>query len=280
MFCIFHSPKIWYSLFMNIFNDDKAHPVALFLAALKVTEQKQEEVLTWSSEVFAHEINKKITPNIISNVVFNKIMAVKTLLVTDAVWEHWELFLNMFHSLNGLPLSREVLHLTEYPLPYLYNTVDIMNIIKDQAFSEEVSRFCATVFLHENVLYAPGLLDFCQIFISQPKYKCSNCGKEGSALPPFNYVCPSCAKTFDITEKDRIFNFKPLEISKDTTDVTISLTYPVNELRDRYEECLNKDCKLEENDIDSQIAKLLISNLYVKEQNDKLLSEISQYKLL
>ena len=87
-------------------------------------------------------------------------------------------------------------------------------------------------------------------------------------------------KTFDITEKDRIFNFKPLEISKDTTDVTISLTYPVNELRDRYEECINKDCKLEENDIDSQIAKLLISNLYVKEQNDKLLSEISQYKLL
>jgi DNA-directed RNA polymerase subunit RPC12/RpoP len=265
---------------MNLFSDDKAHPIALFLAALKITEHKQEEVVTWSSEVFAHEINKKITPTIISNTIFNKIMAVKTLLVTDAIWEHWELFLNMFHSLNGLPLSREVLHLTEYPLPYLYNTVDIMNIIREQPFSEEVSRFCATVFLHENVQYAPEPLDFCQIFISQPKYKCNNCGKEGSALPPFNYVCSSCAKTFDVTEKDRIFNFKPIEVSKETTDVSISLTYPISNIRTRYEECLNKECTLEENDVDSQVAKLLISHEYVKEQNNELLSEISKYKLL
>lgn len=266
--------------FMNIFADDKAHPISLFLAALKVTEQDQKEVITWSSEVFAHEINKKIAPTVMSNIVFNKIMAVKTLLVTDAVWEHWELFLNIFHSLNGLPLSREVLHLTDYPLPYLYNTVDIMNILREVAFSEEVSRFCAAVFLHENVQYASEPLDFCQIFISQPKYKCNNCGKEGSALPPFNYTCPSCSKTFDIIEKDRLFNFQPLEVNKNTTDVSISLTYPVKEIRERYGECLSKECELKENDIDSQVAKLLISTEYLKEQNNKMLSEISQHKLL
>lgn len=265
---------------MKIFTDDKAHPIALFMAALKIIEQDKKEILTWSSEVFAHEINKKISPDILSNGNFNKIMAVKTCLVTDACWTQWEVFLNIFHSVNGLPLSREALYITDVPLPYLYNTVDVMHFTREQEFSEEVARFCATIFLHEGVMYAPPPLDFCQIFISQPRYRCKTCGQEGSALPPFNYSCPSCSKMFDIDSKEALFNFKPVETGKETTNVEISLENPPSETRTKYEEVLHQESiHLNETNIDMQVHKLLLATKYLEDQNDRLLKEVKEYSL-
>ncbi len=195
---------------------------------------------------------------------FNKIMAIKTLYVTDAPWDEWEIFLTIMQTLNGLPINLECIYLTDNPLPYLYNAVEIMNTVRKQDFNEEISRFCAAIFLHENVHYAPEPLQFCQIYISQPKYHCKNCGKIGPALPPFNFVCEDCGKVYDLSEKEKSFNFKPVELNKENTNIELTLEYPIEDIRKRYEELKAKydeghEIDIQENEIDIQVGKILLA---------------------
>ena len=265
-----------------------SHAFSLFLGALKLIQNQHnsniEDILTWVPETVSTVINNYLEPNKLSNSNFNKIMAVKTLLVTDAIWDNWELFLPMVQSLNGLPLSREVLYITDHPLPYLYNAINIMNIVRRQEFNEEVSRFCAAIFLHEGVFFAPEELSFCQLYISQPRYKCKNCGKQGSALPPFNYICPACSKTFDASEKDRLFNFQPKTLNHSTTDVEVFLENDYKDVQSRLLELENElkiknSADIKENPIDIQCHKLLISIEYKDKQNEKLVKELTNYSL-
>lgn len=271
----------------ELFTND-SHALTLFLGAAKLIEEEHkahmEDILTWAPETISTIVNTYVEPNKLSNSNFNKIMAIKTLLVTDAIWDNWELFLPMVQSLNGLPLSREVLYITDHPLPYLYNAVNIMNMVRKQDFSEEIARFCAAVFLHENVYYAPEDLEFCQLYISNPKYKCKTCGQEGSALPPFNYICPSCSKMFDASEKDRLFNFQPKVLDKSTTNTEIRLENEYNEVKERFLELQkelkeNQTAEIKENHIDQQCKNLLISLEYEEKQNDKLALELHRYNL-
>lgn len=265
-----------------------SHPITLFLAAEKMMSEKHsgENWKVWESEVIAKEINDFIKPNKLTKENFNKIMAMKTLYTTDAVWEHWNLFLSIMQSLNSLTLNKESLYITDHPLPYLYNTVEIMNMSRKQEFSNEIKRFCAAIFLHENVHYCASPLEFSQIFVSQPTYTCHNCGKEGSALPPFQFVCESCGGAYNLEEKDKIFNHKPTEISPETTNVSIRIEYPIGDLQKRYEELKtqldtsHEDIQLEETETDIQCGKLLLAYEFNQFQLAKLEEELSTYKLI
>jgi hypothetical protein len=250
------------------------HAISAFLHTDKLISQKHgnEDWLLWDSEVIDKECDLKQD--------FNKIMAMKTLYTTDAPWDNWELFLVMVQALNGLQPNPEILYLTPNPLPYLYNAVDIMNMTREQQFSEEVARFCAAIFLHENVHYAPDQLSFAQIYISQPKYECKKCGKVGSALPPFNFVCEDCGDVYNLEKKQKPFNFKPVEISNENTDIQLFVEYDSQEIKKRYEQLKNAhEVHLEENETDAQVAKLLLAHDYVKEQNKTLEKELREEKL-
>jgi hypothetical protein len=188
---------------------ENTHPVALYLYVNKLFEGG--DWIHFDPESLIMAIDKKIAPHSISRKNINKLLAVKSIVTTDAVFDSWELFLALFQSLNNIPLSLEVMNITETPLPFLFNTVSIMNTIRKQEFGAEVRKFCAAIFLHENVSYTPEPLEFCQAEVAQPKFECKKCGTTGSALPPFTGSCPSCTKTFDLEEKQKPFNFKPLE---------------------------------------------------------------------
>ena len=265
-----------------------SHPITLFLAAEKMMSEKHsgENWKVWESEVIAKEINDFIKPNKLTKENFNKIMAMKTLYTTDAVWEHWNLFLSIMQSLNSLTLNKESLYITDHPLPYLYNTVEIMNMSRKQEFSNEIKRFCAAIFLHENVHYCAAPLEFSQIFVSQPTYTCHNCGKEGSALPPFQFVCESCGGAYNLEEKDKIFNHKPVEVSPETTNVSIHIEYPIGDIQKRYEELKrqldtsHEDIQLEETETDIQCGKLLLAYEWVQFQLAKLEDELTTYQLI
>lgn len=265
-----------------------SHPITLFLAAEKIMSEKHsgENWKVWESEVIAKEINDFIKPNKLTKENFNKIMAMKTLYTTDAVWEHWNLFLSIMQSLNSLTLNKESLYITDHPLPYLYNAVEIMNMSRKQEFSNEIKRFCAAIFLHENVHYCASPLEFSQIFVSQPTYTCHNCGKEGSALPPFQFVCESCGGAYNLEEKDKIFNHKPTEISPETTNVSIRIEHPIGDIQKRYEELKtqldtsHEDIQLEETETDIQCGKLLLSYEFTQFQLAKLEEELAIYKLI
>lgn len=265
-----------------------SHPISLFLAAEKMFKEKHpdENWKVWDSEIIAKEINDFIRPNKLTKENFNKIMAMKTLYTTDAVWEHWNLFLSIMQSLNSLTFNKESLYVTDHPLPYLYNAVEIMNIARKQEFSNEIKRFCAAIFLHENVHYCAAPLEFAQIFVSQPKYTCHNCGKEGSALPPFQFVCESCGGAYNLEEKENIFNHKPVEVSPETTNVSIHIEYPIGDLQKRYEELKkqldtsNENIQLEETETDIQCGKLLLAYEFASFQLAKLEEELSTYSLV
>lgn len=251
------------------------HAISAFLHTDKLLTQKHgnEDWLFWDAEVIAKECDLKQD--------FNKVMAMKTLYTTDAPWDNWELFLVMIQALNGLPTNPEILYLTDHPLPYLYNAIDIMNMTREQEFSEEIARFCAAIFLHENVHYAPDQLSFAQIYISQPKYRCKKCGKEGGALPPFNFTCEECAGTYDLEKKQKPFNFKPLEISKETTDIELFTEYDSKPVQKRYEELKNaSEVHLEENEVDVQVAKLLRAYDYVHKENQQLEKELKEEAII
>lgn len=252
------------------------HPISLFLSASKFLGEDIKSWITWDSVVIQKELSLKMS---ISKEDFNKIMAIKTLYVTDAPWDEWEVFLTLVQTLNGLPINLDFIYLTDNPLPYLYNAVEIMNLVRKQDFNEEISRFCAAIFLHENVQYVPEPLQFCQIYVSQPKYHCKNCGKIGPALPPFNFVCEDCGKVYDIEEKDNHFNFQPTELNKDTTNIELTLEYPIAEIRKRYEESKAKfdrgeEVIIEETELDVQVGKLLLAKEFTDLQSEILAREI------
>jgi len=121
-------------------------------------------------------------------------------------------------------------------LATLFAGVDIANGIRQEKFSDEVKRYCAAVILHENVTYAPPPLDFCQEYISQPVYRCRDCDRTGSALPPFDGHCPSCTQKF---EQDKALSLKPDPDMKDKTrgdNIEYTLTYDPAATKARFGE--------------------------------------------
>lgn len=256
----------------SLFKKD-THPITLYLATDNLLKSKYalEDWRLWESEVIAKEINDYLRPSKLDNQTFNKIMAIKSLYTTDAVWNHWEVFLSVMQALNGVDLNTEIIHITDHPLPYLYNTVEIMNLVRKEDFSEEVKRFCAAMFLSENVFYCPEPLEFAQIYVSQPVYTCKTCGKQGSALPPFQFICEDCSGTYDLSEKNKVFNYKPVELSEKTTNVEVSITHPIADIKKRYDELKNtletsNEVTLEENEVEIQVGKLLLAIEYVGNQ--------------
>lgn len=262
-----------------------SHPISLFLAAENMMGEKypDEDWKVWDAEVIAKEINSFIRPNKLTQENFNKLMAMKSLYTTDAVWEHWNLFLGVVQALNSLPLDKETLNITSHPLPFLYNAVEIMNLTRKQEFSIEIKRFCAGIFLHENVHYCVEPLGFAQIYVAQPMYHCNNCGKDGSALPPFQFVCEDCGGVYN---KDKAFNFKPQEISPETTNVEVTISYPITEIKARFDEVKNQldttegEIHLEETEVDIQVGKLILAKEYTGHQFLQLAPEVEAFNQL
>jgi hypothetical protein len=171
----------------SLFSHPDTHPVVLDLTLIK---HFQLEWLTWLPETLFSEIEKTFSTSI-AEVNRLKILATQTLHVTDAFWDQWEIFEKTIAALNGVvPLPRV---LQPPDLSFLLAGVDMADQVRSESYGEEVARYCAAVFLHEGVHYAPEPLEFCQPYLTQPMYECLDCGKKSSALPPFDQLCTSCA---------------------------------------------------------------------------------------
>jgi len=213
-------------------------------------------------------------------------MATMTLHVIDVFWEKWEIVEKTILALSGIIPRVGVIQPPDISM--LVVGVDIANTVRKEEFGEEVSRYTAACFLHDNVSYAPDPLDFCQLYLSQPRYKCLECGKEGSALPPFNSHCDSCSRKFE----DHPFNFKPAEDSKDDPErVEYSMVLDPAPTKTRFEELIKvdpSDLRIQEvaEDIEAAIAedieaaKLISATDYMRfrqKQRDRQLSEIKDW---
>lgn len=263
--------------YRSVFSHPDAHPLALDVTLLKHFEL---EWLSWLSDTLFLEIERTFSTSI-AEVNKLKILAVQTLHVIDTCWEEWEIFEKHIWALNGMVPRVDSIQPPD--LTMLFSGVSIINSIRKETFGEEVARYCAAVFLYENVHYAPEPLSFCQDFISQPMFTCKDCGQKGSTLPPFEGMCWSCGRHF---QSEHPFKFEPdPEVVKKggAKNLDYYVTYDCNPVKKRFDElnALPADklkAAIKENSDDIQSAKLITAVDFVKYKSQQLAEQLSSLK--
>lgn len=261
----------------SIFSHPDSHPLTLDMVLLKHFDL---EWLTWLSDTLFFEIEQTFSTSI-AEANKLKILATQTLHVTDACWEAWEIFEKHLWALNGIVPRTDSIQPPD--LPILLAGVSIINSIRKETYGEEVSRYCAAVFLNENVHYAPEPLSFCQPYITQPKYKCMDCNQIGSALPPFDGMCWSCGKHFASEHPFKFEADKDVVKRKGARNIILGITFDYEPIKKRFDE-LNSlpDDKLKpairEVSEDIQAAKLITAIDLVKHRNQQLADQLTSLK--
>ncbi len=258
----------------NLFSHPDAHPVVLDMALLRFFGL---DWFSWLSETLFSEI-ERVFKTSIAEVNRSKILAVQNLHVIDAFWDHWEIFEKGLTALNGGVPQLKVIQPPD--LSSLLAGVDIANSIRKEEFSDEVSRYVAAAVLNEHVTYAPPPIDFAQPYITQPFYRCLDCGKIGSALPPFDGYCDSCTNRFD---QQHSFSLRPDQERLEKgygKNITLGKTYEFEQVKARFEELDNlppesllQHIKEVPNDIEA--AKLIVATDYQRLKMKQLQDQIS-----
>ena len=253
----------------SVFENPDAHPLIMYLLCIK---NLGPSWTTWITETIISEI-KRVFGVEISLANLNKLMAAKTITVSDAFWEEWEVFNNIVLALDGKALSTTILVAPDTAT--LMNSIEIATIVRNEPFSEEIARFVAACLLQDDVHYAPPPLEFSQIYISQPMYKCKDCGKTASALPPFNGICEECSGMY---KGPKAFNFKP---KKDGgTNLEYYLTYDGSKVKERYAQLSKEEHPyINETPEDIQCAKLIIARDYAKLKLGEFHAQMKQFGL-
>lgn len=261
----------------SVFSHPEAHPLALDLVLLKHFEL---EWLTWLPDTLFHEIEQTFTTSL-AEVNRLKILAAQTLHVIDAYWDHWEIFEKTIWALNGQIPRVDVIQPPD--LSILMAGVDIANSIRQETYGQEVARYCAAVFLHENVFYAPEPVDFCQKYIIQPTYLCKDCQQTGSMLPPFDGMCWSCGGHFDAEHPFR-FEADPQAVRRGHgRNLTFHKTFDPEPTKKRFQEldALPEDrlkSSIQETVEDIQAAKLIIAVDYTKHKSQQLAEQLTSLR--
>lgn len=261
----------------SVFSHPEAHPLALDVVLLKNFEL---EWLTWLPDTLFFEIEQTFTTSI-AEVNKLKILAAQTLHVTDACWEQWEIFEKTVWALNGMVPRVDTIQPPD--LPMLMAGVDMINSIRQETYGEEVARYCAAIFLYENVFYAPDPLSFCQPYISQPTYKCQDCDQTGSALPPFAGMCWSCGGHFH-TEHPFSFEPDPDAVRRGVgRKLTMDITFDPEPTVKRFEEfdAMPADklpSTITESSVDIQAAKLITAVDFMKHRAQQLSEQLTSLR--
>lgn len=253
----------------NLFSHPESHPYIMDLALIKTFGL---EWFSWEPETIFQEIQTTFNTSI-ADINRVKIMATMTLHVIDSAWDRWEIFESTIHALNGVIPNPG--YMNPCDIASLMAGVDIINDLRKEEFDEEVSRYVAACFLNEEVSYAPPPLEFSQPYLSQLRYRCQHCGKQGNALPPFNGHCDSCADKF---QDDHPFNFKNADWAKDDNkDISYYVALDFQPTKERYDQLVNlptDKLRIQENPEDIEAAKLISAYDYMllrqKQKNQQL----------
>lgn len=255
----------------NLFSNPDTNPVVLDFALLK---QFKLEWIPWLPDTLFSEIERVFRTSI-ADVNRIKIQATQTLHAIDTFWTDWEIFEKTVHALNGqIPL---VNHIQPPALEVLYVGVDLANSVRKETFNEEVSRYCAAVFLHEHVTYAPEPLEFCQPYISQRYYVCADCGKHGSAPEYWDGLCSSCAGHY---LQEQALSLKPDPERKGMgKNVTTKLTYDPAPVKKRYEELVKLDAQelpgaIKETADDIEAGRLIVAHDHMSHHRRQLAEQL------
>lgn len=141
---------------INLFQHPDAHPIALDLALLR---RYGPEWLTWEAETLELRIPIDFRTQSLSSLNLEKLMAVKTMHLTDDFWKRWEVLVPCSQALNDVFPDFEVMQVPTYG--ELLVAADIGGRIRaDVTWSEEVESYIRVVMAHDGIFFGIEPLAF------------------------------------------------------------------------------------------------------------------------
>lgn len=258
----------------TVFTHHDTHPVVILIA---LTKAFNSDWIEWDVSTIYSEI-KRVFSSDVSEHARAKIQCIKTLSVSPLPWTDWQVFEKIVQGLNNNIPSWSTMQAPA--LEQLYTGVDIMDSISKKEFSNEVKLYMAAAVLNEEVTFVPPPLDFIQLEVSQPIYKCGDCGLEESALS-HDGVCTSCSK--------KMSHEKGLSMSPDVDasssgkgkNLELVVKLPFESVSKRWDEVksLHSDSvEFNETMEDVQVAKLIIARDYMNFRRRQLIDQLTALK--
>lgn len=258
----------------NLFTHQDTHPVVIDFALLKAFGL---EWYGWEAETIWAEVQRVFQMNI-SEVNRAKVQTLKTLHVSGAPWEFWHVMEKIVQGLNGLVPRWAVMQVPS--LEQLYAAMDMLEHIRIQEFQPEVKLYMAAAVLEEDVTFVPAPLDFLQPEVSQPYYHCNDCGHEDSALF-HDGICDTCTEKYSAEQGLSMKPKQELVNAGRGKNMTLLLKHDPAAVQQRWEMVKNDPIakvELEENEVDIQVAKLLVARDYMNLRRKQLAEQIVTLK--
>jgi len=148
-----------------------SHPIALSMVLM---EKFGHEWIIWEPATLKSEIIQTFKATSISEHNWNKIQAVRTLLNAINFWHQWEVFEKVIQALNNNVPDFSVIQ--KCTVPQLMAGIDIANQLRMEQYSPEIEKYVAACAVDEGVTFLPSPLEFAQVALADPMYRCNDCG--------------------------------------------------------------------------------------------------------
>ena len=185
---------------IRFFSYHDAHPIALGMVILDRFGPKS---MDWDHDALRKEIVDDFKATSVSDHNWQKIQAFRTILLVSSPWYEWEVFENVVQALNNNIPDPEVVQ--RCSVAQLMAGVDIINEVREEPFSEDVSRYIAACAIENGITYLPEPLAFAQEALSEPQYICKDCGNVEDDDHE-DGRCDVCVRRFD---DEKNLNGKP-----------------------------------------------------------------------
>lgn len=258
----------------NVFTHQDTHPVVIDFALLKTFGPVW---FTWETPTIYQEIQKKFSSQI-SEHARAKIQAIKTVHVTDSVWTSWQVLEKVLQALNGNIPKWDVMQAPS--LDQLYAGIDILEGLRHEVFDDEVKAYIAAAVLNEDVFFVPPPLDFVQVEVAHPRYVCQDCGNEESALF-HDGLCTACTQKMDPEQGLSLTPSPELVAQGKGKNLKLVLQFNPDPIQERWAQVsglATEKVELEENQVDVQVAKLLLARDYMNIRRRQLAEQIIALK--
>lgn len=239
-----------------------AHPLAL---AMAIFSKMGGDWVEWEAETLRWEIAREFNVSSISPANWEKIQAVRALMLTVGFWAEWHIFEKILQALNNNIPQFDTLQACT--IPQIMAGIDMASEIRPgMKFSEEVALYVAACALEEGVTYLPDNLEFAQNALTSPSYYCKDCGNvDDDDL--MDGRCDFCVGRF---QGDHPLNMKPSEGVPDNVgrNIVKFQKRDPSGAKDRYELLLARgpenDHLSEDSPEDVQAGKLYVAYEYTE----------------
>jgi hypothetical protein len=258
----------------RFFSYHDAHPIAMTMALM---EKFSVEWLEWEPETLKQEILTTFRATSVSEHNWQKIQAVRTLTQTVGFWEEWHIFEKIIQALNNNVPRFDITQ--RCTVAQLMAGVDIANQVRKEDFGDEIARYIAACAIEEGVTYLPPPVDFAGKTLSQPMYRCRDCGEVET--DDLDGRCDFCTGRF---QDEHPLNMKPMAQVPDSAGRNLEkfLKIDPEPARKRFEQVKGKnpdDLQLDDdNTEDVQAAKLMVAYNYMQLRRNQLVEQLEELK--